>query len=117
MSDEPPSTPTSAKAPHLATKKTSSAALSVASDASGSSIGSGKHSLNHAHTFHNDEPQKKHRDVAEVVAGIFTRKKKGKKGGEDQEFEDGSYRGESRDDAGSEGNSALAFDAYGDENG
>jgi len=109
MSD-PPSTLTAAKSnSQLATKKASSAALSVASDGSGTSANSGKHSLNHTQTSHSDESQKKHRDVGEVVAGLFSRKKRGRKGAEEHDHED------SRDGAGSEASSLL--DAYGDEHG
>ena len=112
MSD-PPSTPMVARSgSQLATKKASSAALSVASDGSGASVNSGKHSLNHVQTSQSDESQKKHRDVGEVVAGLFSRKKRGRKGAEELDHEE---RGESRDGAGSEASSLL--DAYGDEHG
>ena len=113
MSD-PPSTPPAAKSNiQFATKKASSAALSVASDGSGTSANSsGKQSLNNAQTFHIDESQKKHRDVGEVMAGLFSRKKRGRKGTGEHDYED---RGESRDGAGSEASSSL--DAYDDEHG
>jgi len=90
----------------------SSAALSVASDGSGASANSGKNSLNHPQAFQSDESPKKHRDVGEVVAGLFSRKKRGRKGAEEHSHED---RGESRDGAGSDASSLL--DAYGDEHG
>ncbi|KAF8477370.1 hypothetical protein BDZ91DRAFT_709138 [Kalaharituber pfeilii] len=119
MADSNPQTPTTLKSTlQQALKKKSSAALSVGSDGSASSVNS-KVSLNHAYTFNsNDDYHRKHRDVGEVVAGIFSRKKKGKKNADENDQDDDSFgpRGASRDGAGSEGSSMMAYEADEDGN-
>lgn len=118
MSDESSITPTGPKPPPAATITSSTGALSVGSESSANSTASGKQ-----HTFHSDESQKKHRDVGEVVAGLFTRRKKGKKTIDEHEYDDENHlhsktsRGVSRDGLDSEASSLLGDDVYGGENG
>ena len=76
----------------------------------GNSANSSKVSLIHGHTYQPDDAQKKqHRDVGEVVAGLFSRKKKSRRAGDDNDAEDGVKRTGSRDGPGSEA-SSLLFD-------
>ena len=111
------------KALPAAAMTTSTAVLSVGFETSANSSASGKQLPTHAHTFQNDESLKKHRDVGEVVAGLFTRKKKGKKTTDEHEYDDENHshsktsRGVSRDGFGSEASSLLSDDAHGIENG